>query len=33
MTPLLELDGIRKHYPVHEGLILRRQVGALSPKA
>ncbi|TNC07200.1 dipeptide ABC transporter ATP-binding protein [Methylobacterium terricola] len=27
--PLLELDGVRKHYPVHEGLILRRQVGAV----
>ncbi|TGD96151.1 ABC transporter ATP-binding protein [Methylobacterium nonmethylotrophicum] len=27
MTPLLELDDVRKHYPVHQGLILRRQVG------
>ncbi|UHC20076.1 dipeptide ABC transporter ATP-binding protein (plasmid) [Methylobacterium currus] len=29
MTPLLELDDVRKHYPVHQGLILRRQVGAV----
>jgi oligopeptide transport system ATP-binding protein len=29
MTPLLELDDVRKHYPVHQGLFLRRQVGAV----
>ncbi|GJD65735.1 ABC transporter ATP-binding protein [Methylobacterium frigidaeris] len=28
-VPLLELDDVRKHYPVHRGLVLRRQVGAV----
>jgi oligopeptide transport system ATP-binding protein len=27
--PLLELRDVRKHYPVHKGLVLRREVGAV----
>ncbi|MET0971465.1 MAG: ATP-binding cassette domain-containing protein, partial [Tardiphaga sp.] len=28
-TPLLQLEGVTKHYPIKKGMILQRQVGSV----
>jgi len=28
-TPLLEVEGLRKHFPVHRGIVFQKQVGAV----